>query len=97
MTSDISTFTTPSAERPPSPVPVDWPAVEDRLGLRHPAEYKRLADRHGPLDFGEYVWIHVPCVQQDRFDYGEWLRATHRAARIEVRELPEAERPVLHP
>lgn len=87
----------PSSERPPSSVPIDWAAVEHWLGLRLPADYKRLADRYGPLDFGAYVWIHVPCVQRDRFDYGEWLRTTHRQARIEARGLPEAERPVLHP
>ncbi|MFF0726125.1 hypothetical protein [Streptomyces sp. NPDC004134] len=97
MPSDISTFTTPSEKRPPAPVPVDWAAVEDWLGLRLPADYKQLADRHGPLDFGEYVWIHVPCGQQDRFDYGAWLRETHREARIAARDLPEAERPALHP
>ncbi|WP_395358138.1 hypothetical protein ACHGLA_00635 [Streptomyces sp. YH02] len=43
------------------------------------------------------MWIHVPCVQRDRFDYGEWLRATHREARIEAREVSEVERPVFHP
>ncbi|WP_371591910.1 hypothetical protein [Streptomyces virginiae] len=97
MPSDISTFATPSSERPPSSVPTDWAAVEHWLGLRLPADYKRVADRYGPVDFGEYVWIHVPCVQRDRFDYGEWLRTTHRQARIETRGLPEAERPVFHP
>ncbi len=97
MTSDIGAFSTPSIGGPPSSVPIDWSAVEDWLGLRLPTDYKRLADRYGPLDFGEYVWIHVPCVQRDRFDYGEWLRATHREARIEARELSEAERPVFHP
>ncbi|MEV6118716.1 hypothetical protein AB0L59_41195 [Streptomyces sp. NPDC052109] len=45
MTSDIGRFTTPSAERPPSAVYVDWAAVEGRLGLRVPAGYKRLAGR----------------------------------------------------
>ncbi|MGW7345008.1 SMI1/KNR4 family protein [Streptomyces sp. NPDC054854] len=97
MASGISTFAIPSAGRPPSSVPIDWAAVEDWLGLRLPTDYRQLADRYGPLDFGEYVWIHVPCVQRDRFDYGEWLRATHRQARIEARALPEAERPLLHP
>jgi hypothetical protein len=96
---DVPSFTTPSAERPPTPlpVPVDWTAVETWLGLRLPDDYKQLADTYGPLDFGEYLWIHVPCVQQDRFDYGDRLRETHRAARIAARELPEDVRPSVHP
>lgn len=96
---DLSSFTHPSAERPPAPlpVPVDWTAVEAWLGSRLPDDYKQLADRYGPLDFGEYLWIHVPCVEENRFDYGDWLRETHRAARIAARQLPEGERPALHP
>ena len=94
---DLASFTSPSAERPPAPVPVDWTAVEAWLGLRLPDDYKQLADRYGPLDFGEYLWIHVPCVEQDRFDYGDWLRETHRAARIAGRKLSGDERPAVHP
>jgi cell wall assembly regulator SMI1 len=94
---DLASFTSPSAERPPVPVPVDWTAVEAWLGLRLPDDYKQLADGHGPLDFGEYLWIHVPCVRRDRFDYGDWLRETHRSARIAARQLPEDERPFTHP
>ncbi|WP_019059875.1 SMI1/KNR4 family protein [Streptomyces prunicolor] len=96
---DIASFTTPSAESPPAPLPhpVDWTAVETWLGSRLPDDYKQLADRHGPLDFGEYLWIHVPCVRKDHFDYGDWLRETHRAARIAARQLPEGERPAVHP
>jgi cell wall assembly regulator SMI1 len=96
---DVRSFSAPSTERPPAPlpVPVDWAAVEASLGLRLPDDYKQLADRHGPLDFGEYLWIHVPCVQQDRFDYGDWLRETHRTARIAARQLPEDVRPLVHP
>lgn len=97
MTLDLADFTEPHAERPPAPVPVDWAAVEAWLGLRLPDDYKRLADRYGPVDFGEYFWIHVPCVEEGRFEYGEWLRETHREARIEARELPEDARPPLHP
>lgn len=96
MTLDLAGFTKPHAERPPEPVPVDWAAVEEWLGMRLPDDYKRLADRYGPVDFGEFLWIHVPCAD-GRFDYGEWLRQTHREARIEARELPEDERPAVHP
>ncbi|MFI9045367.1 SMI1/KNR4 family protein [Streptomyces sp. NPDC053427] len=94
---DIVSFTSPHPERPPRPVTVDWPAVEKWLGLRLPDDYKRLADAHGPLDFGAYLWIHVPCGEHSRFDYGEWLRETHRTARIEARALPEDRRPAVHP
>ncbi|MCX5241706.1 SMI1/KNR4 family protein [Streptomyces prunicolor] len=96
---DLASFTTPSAEHPPAPLPhpVDWTAVETWLGSRLPDDYKQLAVRYGPLDFGEYLWIHVPCVRKDRFDYGDWLRETHRAARIAARQLPEGERPAVHP
>lgn len=97
MSLDVAAFTTPHPERPPAPVVVDWTAVEEWLGLRLPDDYKQLADAHGPLDFGEYLWIHVPCVQEDRFEYGDWLRETHREARIEARELPEHERPAIYP
>ncbi|WP_282704072.1 SMI1/KNR4 family protein [Streptomyces sp. CC219B] len=97
MTVDLADFAEPDAERPPAPVPVDWAAVEDWLGVRLPDDYRQLADRYGPLDFGEYLWVHVPCAQEGRFDYGEWLRETQREARIEARRLPEDERPRLHP
>ncbi|MFR9794587.1 SMI1/KNR4 family protein [Streptomyces sp. MS06] len=97
MSLDIAAFTTSHPERPPVPVPVDWAAVERWLGLRLPEDYKQLADAHGPLDFGEYVWIHVPCVQEGSFDYGRWLKDTHREARIAARRLTEDQRPAIHP
>ncbi|MFI8240259.1 hypothetical protein ACIF83_23755 [Streptomyces sp. NPDC085866] len=97
MTVDLAEFAEPDAERPPAPVPVDWTAVEEWLGTRLPTDYKLLADRYGPVDFGEFLWIHVPCAQPGRFDFGQWLRATQREARIEARALPAGERPLLHP
>ncbi|MFI7017986.1 SMI1/KNR4 family protein [Streptomyces sp. NPDC050164] len=92
----ILAFTSPSTRRPPVPVPVDWAAVEEWLGAGLPSDYKQLADLCGPVDFGEFLWIHVPCVD-GRFDYGDWLRETHRQARKQVRMLPEEERPRVHP
>lgn len=97
MPLDITTFTEPLPERPPAPVAVDWVAIEAWLGTPLPDDYKRLAETLGPLDFGAYLWIHVPCVEEGRFDYGDWLRETHRRARIEARAVPEDERPVIHP
>ncbi|RSN51770.1 hypothetical protein DMH12_21225 [Streptomyces sp. WAC 04229] len=97
MSVDFAAFTTSHDERPPAPVPVDWDLVEEWLGVRLPRDYKRLAERYGPVDLGEYFWIHVPCVEDGRFDYGEWLRETHREARIEARDLPAGERFAVHP
>lgn len=97
MSLSIADFTTPDPNSPPQKVIVDWPAVEAWLGTELPADYKQLADAYGPLDFGEYIWIHVPCVEGTRFDYGKWLQATHREARIALRSLPADKRLAVHP
>ncbi|WP_329787711.1 SMI1/KNR4 family protein [Lentzea sp. DG1S-22] len=62
------------------PVPVDWDAVESWLGLPLPGDYKAIASAHGPLDIGEFVWLHVPCVEAGRFDWGEWVKQTRSVA-----------------
>lgn len=92
----VGAFATPSAERPPTPVPVDWEAVEEWLGLRLPGDYRRLADAYGPLDVGEFLWVHVPCAEGE-FDYGEWLREAHAQARRHLLALPDEERRAVHP
>lgn len=97
MSPSIADFTAPHPNRPPQAIAVDWLAVEEWLGTELPADYKQMADTCGPLDFGEYIWIHVPCAQEGRFDYGEWLRWTHREARIALRAVPAEERPAVHP
>ncbi|MCF6525021.1 SMI1/KNR4 family protein [Streptomyces sp. JJ36] len=79
------------------PVAVDWSRVESWLGLTLPGDYKALFSGHGPLDIGEFVWLHGPCVQEARFDYTRWLRETHRSCRIASREAPPYEPPALHP
>ncbi|MFG2575365.1 hypothetical protein [Streptomyces sp. NPDC048481] len=89
-------FVAPHPVRPPAPVAVDWAAVQEWLGTRLPEDYRLLAERYGPVDFGDFLWIHVPCADT-RFDYGDWLRATHREARIARRALPRDERPAVHP
>lgn len=58
------------------PVPVDWNAVESWLGLSLPGDYKAIASEYGPLDIGDFVWMHVPCVQDGRFDWGRWVKET---------------------
>jgi hypothetical protein len=78
-------------------VAIDWEAVESWLGLRLPADYKDLATSHGPLDIGEFIWLHVPCVQEGRFDYGDWLKETHRLCRSWSRSVPPYTPPAFHP
>lgn len=97
MTADLASFVAPHSTRPPAPVTVDWNAVEAWLGVELPDDYKQLASQHGPLDFGAYLWIHVPCAQQGTFDYGDWLTRTHRQARLAARQLPAHTRPPIHP
>ncbi|ONK11504.1 SMI1/KNR4 family protein [Streptomyces sp. MP131-18] len=80
-----------------APVPVDWPAVESWLRLRLPADYKALAAAYGPLDIGDCLWLHTPCVQAGHFDWGTWLRTTHRHCRISSRDAPPNEPPPFHP
>ncbi|MCJ0872946.1 hypothetical protein [Streptomyces sp. AP-93] len=101
---ELAGLTSEDAEHPPpAPVPVDWPAVEEWLGLPLPADYKRLAEAWGTAQFGGRLTVRTPYHQaedgqdRDRFDYGDWLRETHREARIEARTLAEPARPAVHP
>ncbi|QKW20425.1 SMI1/KNR4 family protein [Kitasatospora sp. NA04385] len=94
---DIAAYTEQSSEYRTRPVPVDWAVVESWLGLELPTDYRELLDRHGPVLFGDHLWVHGPYVQDDRFDYGKWLHQQHRSARIELRELHGAQRPPVHP
>lgn len=70
--------------------------MEDWLGTKLPADYKLVADTYGPLDFGEYIWIHVPCTRGGRSDYGEWLSKTLlrrlAAANERIRHMTEENR-----
>ncbi|SFB87725.1 hypothetical protein SAMN05421773_101352 [Streptomyces aidingensis] len=84
-------------ESPPVGVCVDWERVERWLGVRLPGDYKALADAWGPADFGGHLWLHVPCRQEGRFDYGEWLRSTHRMCRILSRESGACRVPEFRP
>ncbi|MBC9716142.1 SMI1/KNR4 family protein [Streptomyces sp. TRM66268-LWL] len=61
-------------------VPVDWAAVETWLGTRLPGDYKTIAAAYGPLDIGEWLWLHMPCAHRGWFDYGNWVEQTRRAA-----------------
>lgn len=77
-------------------LPVDWGAVETWLGVTLPADYKTLVS-YGPLDIGDFVWLHSPCVRDGLFDYGSWLKSTHRSCRIGSRGVPPYEPLVFWP
>jgi hypothetical protein len=79
------------------PIPIDWEAVESWLGLRLPTDYKALATDYGPLLIGEYLWLHTPCAKPGRFDYGDWLKDTHRLCRASSKEVPPHTAPPFHP
>ncbi|SEP58152.1 hypothetical protein [Streptomyces radiopugnans] len=81
----------------PAPVPVDWDAVESWLGLGLPADYRALVSALGPLDVGEHLWLHTPCVREGGYDYGDWLWETHRECRISSRRAMRREPPPFHP
>lgn len=78
-------------------MPVDWDVVESWLGVSLPEDYKWLASTYGPLDIGEFIWLHTPCVQEGRFEYAAWLRDTHRRCRISSRDAPPYEPPAFYP
>ncbi|WP_433515340.1 hypothetical protein ACQP2T_06800 [Nonomuraea sp. CA-143628] len=45
---------------PPAAFPVDWPGVEQWLGLRLPDDYKEFTERYGPVLVGEWIWVVMP-------------------------------------
>lgn len=94
---DLSPFTAIVGPPSAAPVPVDWDAVESWLGLRLPDDYKSVASTYGPLDIGEFIWLHTPCQQEGSFEYAAWLRGTHRHCRIASRQAPPYEPPAFHP
>jgi hypothetical protein len=90
-------FGSPSATPASAPPPVDWDMVETWLGVPLPRDYKAVVTAYGPLDIGDFIWLHAPCVQPGRFDYATWLTETHRNCRISSREAPPYEPPAFHP
>ncbi|NUS12754.1 MAG: hypothetical protein HOY69_15365 [Streptomyces sp.] len=61
---------------PPSPEhPVDWPAVEARLGTRLPGDYKRTVEVFGPGSFDGWLQLYSPLdPTSDLVEHTEWLR-----------------------
>jgi SUKH superfamily protein len=67
--------------------PVDWAAVEQRLGVALPADYKAFAEAYGPALVGEWLWVRVPDL-----GYFKKLDNEHSHLRL-LRDLD----PELHP
>ena len=80
-----------------APIPIDWEAVESWLGLRLPADYKALATEYGPLLIGDWLWLQTPCAKPGRFDYGDWLKDTHKLCRASSKQAPPHTPPPFHP
>ncbi|MDW5327413.1 SMI1/KNR4 family protein [Plantactinospora sp. KLBMP9567] len=47
---------------------VDWPGVEDRLGLRLPDDYKWLVETYGPGSFDDFLRVFQPGYPQQVLD-----------------------------
>ncbi len=48
--------------------PIDWAAVEARLGMRLPEDYKELASAYGPGRFADYLYIFYPQARSAYVD-----------------------------
>ena len=65
---DIRTLTRICPPPPRSPDFIDWEAVEARLGMRLPEDYKELASTYGPGRFSGYLQIFHPEAQSEYVD-----------------------------
>ncbi|MGA5069207.1 Lsr2 family DNA-binding protein [Streptomyces exfoliatus] len=64
---------------PPTGVPVvDWPAVEQSLGMPLPADYKQLADAYGPGSFCGFLHLYHPLAPTEWVDLTGPMPATIR-------------------
>lgn len=59
--------------------PIDWAAVETRLGMRLPEDYKELASAYGPGRFADYLSIFHPHAQSTYVDLTGPMPARIRA------------------
>ncbi len=68
---------------PDEPWPIDWAAVEGRLGVRLPTDYKAFAERYGPVLVGDRVWVLVPHRSDEGGYLGELAQSQglHRSLR----------------
>ncbi|WP_156178913.1 hypothetical protein [Saccharothrix sp. ST-888] len=47
---------------------IDWPSVEERLGLTLPTDYKDLAERFGSGEFDGFLWLSTPDTPSTHHD-----------------------------
>lgn len=59
--------------------PIDWAAVETRLGMSLPEDYKELASFYGPGRFADYLQIFHPHARSDYVDLTGPMPAAIRA------------------
>lgn len=52
---------------PRSSFPVHGEAVEQRLRVRLPQDYKDFAQAYGPVLVGEWLWVFAPPVRPRRY------------------------------
>lgn len=52
----------------PSLSEVDWTAIEQRLRLRLPADYKRLVEAYGLGSFDGFIWVLQPSETNQHLD-----------------------------
>jgi hypothetical protein len=78
------------------PWPVDWSGVEQRLGVRLPADYKAFAEQYGPVLVGEWLTVLVPhdSASGGYFAMLDEYHGTQRSIRDDApREHPHAFHP----
>jgi hypothetical protein len=81
---------------PRSSFPVDWGAVEQRLGVRLPQDYKDFAQAYGPVLVGEWLWVFVPH-QSEGGGYFADLARCHNLQRVIRNRDPDAHPYAFHP
>lgn len=64
---------------------VDWPEVERGLGIRLPADYKRLISSYGEGSFDDFIWVLHPTTTNPNLR----LDTQTRLARAALSELNE--------
>ncbi|MFD1547323.1 SMI1/KNR4 family protein [Nonomuraea guangzhouensis] len=57
---DLASLATVIGPPTPAAFSIDWPGLEQWLGLRLPDDYKEFAERYGPVLVGEWIWVVVP-------------------------------------
>jgi len=76
---EISALTELCPPPPGASDPIDWAAVESRLGMKLPEDYKELSSIYGPGRFADYLHIFHPHTQSEYVDLTGPMPARIRA------------------